>query len=236
MSDTGYMRVGLTPDPSESGVSCAEMPAIHADSSIVANSEQARWVKTRLYEALADAMEKNATVSVFLEEITLSNGEVGCNVQRVQVWATQDASATAQQPGQPEQPTQTTPPIQPGSVTQYFGALALNSGGGYWLAWNYASLSEAENAVLNSCQKDGGAGCRIALRAGSGQCIAVAKDSTTGALGAAINNSSQEARNAALQTCRNQQGGNNCAIVADQCNANATTSSLTFLPGAASGR
>ena len=66
VNDAGYMRVGLTPDPSESGVSCAEMPAIQADSSIVANSEEARWAKTRLYEAFADAMEKNATVSVYL--------------------------------------------------------------------------------------------------------------------------------------------------------------------------
>ena len=236
VNDAGYMRVGLTPDPSDSGVSCSEMPAIYADSSIVANSEEARWVKTRLYEAFADAMEKNATVSVYLEEVTLSNGEIGCNVQRVQVWATQDSSATATQPTQPTQPTQTTPPTQPGSVTQYYGALAVNSDGSYWIAWNYTSQSEAENSVLNSCQQGVVSGCRIVLRAGSGQCMAFARDGQTGAWGATVGNSAQDASNVALQTCRNQQGATNCTIAVNQCNATATSSSLFFLPGAASGR
>lgn len=222
VNDSGLMRVGLNPEPSEQGINCAEMPNIQAHSSFSSNSEEARWARTRLYEAFADAMEKNATVSVYLKEITLNSGEIGCYAQRVQVWATQDSPTT--QPTQPGQSGQPTQPTSPPATINYYGALAVSNQSGASLVWNHQSQSSAQNAALQGCRDSGGTGCRIVANSGNGQCISFARDSNTGAWGSAVASDLQSAQTAALSSCRRQEGSNNCVVELEGCNGSGTSS------------
>ncbi|MXZ28021.1 MAG: DUF4189 domain-containing protein [Gammaproteobacteria bacterium] len=235
VADGGTMRVLLTPPPEDSGHQCNGAPYIEASTFVGINTEEERWVKTRIYETFADALAINAQVSVYLEERLGTDGQMQCVVDRVQIWATPNSGTSATSPTgttgvtPPTNPTPpTTPTTPPSTVRQYYGAFVVGSTDTQ-LVWfwgtNYLSQAAADDAVLRSCQSDaaGPTNCRIEARFGSGQCVAFAVSDGTGGWGLATGNSRSAAETGALQECRNA-GNSNCSIRTTECNSPAGSS------------
>lgn len=97
------------------------------------------------------------------------------------------------------------------------GALAIDSSQGsqYGFAYNYQSMSQAEERALREC----GDRCRIVLRFSTG-CAAYAVDQSSGSsiYGWGTGSSNNAAQTRALSECQSQ-GGNFCSLRVWGCNS-----------------
>lgn len=104
------------------------------------------------------------------------------------------------------------------SLASANGALAIdgNQGSRYGFSYDYRTMSDAQNRAKQEC----GSGCYVVKTFSSG-CAAYAADQAYGstAYGWGTASSSGEAKNTALEYCRNY-GGSNCIVRVWGCNSN----------------
>ena len=218
VSNSGRVSVRLTPDPADDGFGCRNGFAdVWAD---VEDLDSAWRIVDRMHKLFADAMARNAQVSVYLEDRTRANGSAYCAIDRAQIWKTEDKDPVLPPVQPPGSGVGTGGGTGPGSgsgtgsgsggttatTVQYYGALAIGDDLALGVSWNNLTQAEADSGALGQC-REYGTGCVIQARVGNGQCLAVATNRTTGGWGGAIRATAAEAKSAALSNC---DGG--CAL------------------------
>ena len=220
-SATGDLSVRTTPAPSAMGFSCSS-EYIQIQLSGATSAESYQFGRGRMYDSLLTALETGASFTLYVDEVTESNGSVTCYGERLHVLPPPQPSPTqpTTPPTTPPPPTNPpTPPTNPPSSTIY-GAFAIysdpNSRAYSWQVATRTTAAAARQAALSGCNNPQ---CEVRARFRSGNCFALASYIGTGShkqFGWAVSVSGNRswAENAAIRYC-NEVASATCSIARD---------------------